>query len=408
MKMYRAYKTEFNLNNKQRSLMEQCAGLARFTYNWALDKRIKEYESTKKFLTAYDLQKKLNSLKKTEFQWMYDYSKSIPQSETVNVERAFQNFFRRVKQKKGKVGFPKFKSKHKDLQSFRVEGIIHVESNKIKLPRIGWLKLHESNYLPTKNVKILSATVSKKAGRWFVSVQVEIEKPETVNKNTEIIGIDLGIKTLAVTSDGTTYENPKALKSNLVKLKKIQRKYSRQCRINPKGSSNQNKTKKKLQLLHFRISNIRKDSLHKITSDIVKTKQAKLIVIEDLNVSGMMKNRKLSRAISDCGLFEFRRQLEYKCSWENIQLITADRFFPSSKTCSCCGQVKDELPLSERTYHCDCGLVIDRDLNAAINLRNYHAGSSSVKVCGEDVSLSDKQFSKKQKENRKSKKLYAI
>ena len=219
MKINRAYKTELKLNNKEKSLMLQYCGLARFTYNWALAKRMEEYKETKKYSNAIKQHRELNILKKTDFAWMYDYSKSVPQNELRNLDLAFANFFRRVKSKKGKAGFPKFKAKKKDNKSFRLDGAVKVSANKIKLPRIGWLRLKEKNYIPTENIKILSATISYLGGKWFVSVQVEEEIVESIRDYTETIGIDLGIKTLAVCSNGEIFENPKALKNNLVKQK---------------------------------------------------------------------------------------------------------------------------------------------------------------------------------------------
>ena len=383
MKVNKAYKTELKLNNKEKTLMLQYCGLARFTFNWALNKRIEEYKLTGKSSTAISQHRELNLLKQNDFSWMYGYSKSCPQNELRNLDAAFNNFFRRVKSKKGKAGFPKFKSRKKDNKSFRLDGAIKILDNKVKLPRIGWLRLYEKYYIPTESIKILSATVSYHGTKWFISIQAEQDIVENTNEYTENIGIDLGIKTLAVCSNGELFENPKALRNNLVKLARIQRKFARQCRMNKGGSKNQNKTKTKLQKLHYHTSEIRKDCLHKMTTSLVKTNPEK-IVIEDLNVSGMMKNRKLSRAISDLGMYEIKRQLEYKCKWNGIKLVIADRFFPSSKLCSCCGTTNTELTIADREWTCTCGTTHDRDFNAAVNLKNY-AVSSTVKVCGENV-----------------------
>ena len=261
------------------------------------------------------------------------------------------------------------------MGSFRLTGTIKVASNYVQLPRLGKLRLKEHNYLPL-NAKILSATVSERAGRWFVSLQVE-EVLETKFKPEAIIGVDLGIKTLATCSDGQTFANPKALKTNLEKLKRRSRQLSRKV----KGSKNRKKAAKRLAKMYQQIANIRKDSLHKITTHLTKTKSK--IVIEDLNVSGMMKNRKLSRAISDIGLFEFRRQLEYKGKWYGCEIILADRFFPSSKSCSSCGWIKKDLTLADRTFVCDsCELEIDRDLNASLNLESYTVSSTGINAYG--------------------------
>ena len=238
----RAFKTEISVNNKQNSLLLQHLGCARFAYNWALNIKKEAFDKKEKIPNAIELHRELNKLKKTDYPWMYNSSKSSPQNALRDCDKAFQNFFTRCKKKvKGKKGFPKFKSKKNDKQSFRLDGAISVESGCIKLPRIGKLKLAEKDYIPT-DCKILSATVSKKAGRWFVSVQVETPDREPTNAINDVIGVDLGIKTLATCSDGTTYENPKALKKNLNKLKLKQRQLSRK----KKGSKNYGKAKQKL------------------------------------------------------------------------------------------------------------------------------------------------------------------
>jgi putative transposase len=302
---------------------------------------------------------------------MYGSSKSSPLNALRDCDKAFQNFFTRCKKKvKGKKGFPKFKSKKNEKQSFRLDGAISVSLNYIKLPRIGKVRLVESNYIPT-DCKILCAYVSRKANKWFVSVQVEVADKEIFIAPNKVVGVDLGISKLATCSDGTIYENPRALKNNLKKLKRIQRQFSRK----KKDSNNKKKTKSKLSKLHYKISNIRKDCLHKITSKIVHENQ--VIVLEDLKVSNMMKNHHLAQAISDVGLYEFRRQIEYKAKWNNRKVIFADTFYPSSKLCSSCGHKKKDLKLADRIYECQiCNLKIDRDLNASKNLVKLYTGSS--------------------------------
>jgi len=394
----RAYKTQLIVNNKQSSLLVQSLGCARWAYNFALEKKKEAFDKKEKIPSAIDLHKELNKLKKTDIPWMYLSSKTSPQNALRDCDRAFQNFFTRCKKKvKGKKGFPKFKSKKNDKQSFRLDGVISVESGCIKLPRIGKLKLAEKDYIPT-DYKIFSATVSKKAGRWFVSVQVEAPDKEPMGTTNDVIGIDLGIKVLATCSDGTTYENPRALKSNLKKLKSRQRQLSKK----QKGSKNYGKAKQKLAKLHNHISNIRKDCLHKITIKIIR--ENKTIVLEDLKVSNMVKNHCLAQAISDVGLHEFRRQVEYKAKWSGRKVIFADTFFASSKLCSCCGWKNTELKLSDRIFECKiCNNRIDRDLNASINLKNL-AVSSTVTACGEQSSSDENlvSCSEKQEFNKKS------
>lgn len=364
MLIQRGYKTEIQPNNKQKTLLAKNAGAARYAYNWALNLKKHAFENKTKIPNAIELHRELNKLKQTDLPWMYEVSKCSPQEALRNCDTAFTNFFRRCKQKKkGKKGFPRFKSKKNGLGGFRLTGTIKVSESHVQLPRLGKIKLKETNYFPTE-AKILSAAVSERAGKWFVSIQVEEEiHPSTKPKNE--VGVDLGIKTLATISDGELFDNPKALRSRLERLQRLSRRLSRKV----KGSKNRKKAARKLAKLHYKISCIRKDTLHKLTTFLTKTKSK--IVIEDLNVSGMMKNRKLSRAIADLGLFEIRRQLDYKGKWYGCEIVVADRWFPSSKKCSSCGSLKNDLQLSDRVYECDCGLSIDRDVNAAINLKNY-------------------------------------
>jgi putative transposase len=391
MQIQRAYKTELKLNNKERSLLAGCAGAARYVWNWGLRQKIDEYEASGNSPSYYELHRRLNRLKKGELSWLYQYSKTIPQESLRDLDRAFVNFFRRVKENgqknKGedeKPGFPRFKSRKQRRGRFRVWGSIHVEDGRIKLPRIGWLRLKEKGYLPISGVKILSATISERGNRWFVSLQVEEEIAER-QATGQAIGIDLGLNHMAVTSAGQIYENPKALKQALKRLARLQRELHRR----QPGSRNRAKTRAKIARLHYRISCLRQEAIHQATSAIVArtkpdTQRPSVVVIETLNVKGMMRNRKLARSIADVGMGEFGRQIRYKCDWYGISLLEADRWFPSSKQCSRCGQRKESLTLSERTYDCpNCGLIIDRDLNAAINLKQLSTASSAgSEACG--------------------------
>lgn len=380
----RAHKVQLDVNNKQQTLLLQHIGCARWTYNWALAKKKESFDKKEKIPNAIELHRELNRLKQTDYPWFYESSKSSPQNALRDCDKAFQNFFTRCKKKvKGKKGFPKFKSKKNEKQSFRLDGAISVESDCIKLPRIGKLKLAEKGYIPT-DCKILFATVSKLAGKWFVSVQVETSDKEHSDAKNEVVGIDLGIKTLATCSDGTTYENPKALKKNLKRLKRKQKQLSRK----KKGSKNYGKAKQKLAKLHYHISNIRKDCLHKVTSKIIDENQ--VIVLEDLKVSNMMKNHCLAQAIGDVGLHEFRRQIEYKAKWNNRKVIFADTFYASSKLCLCCGWKNSDLKLTDRIFECKvCDNKIDRDFNASLNLKQIYTGSSSGIYASGDGSSSN-------------------
>jgi putative transposase len=273
--------------------------------------------------------------------------------------------------------YPRFKTKKKGLGSFRLTGRIVVSEKAIVLPRLGRLRLKERGYLPTGGAQILSATVSEQAGQWYVSVQVEQEQTVPLNGGP-VVGIDLGVKNLATLSDGTVIPNPRHLKRRLKKLKRLQRVVSRR----QKGSKNRKKAAKQLAKQHRQIRNQRHNTLHQVTTRLAKTKS--VLVIEDLNVSGMLKNHRLAQAIGDVGFYEFKRQLLYKAAWYSAQLILADQWGPSSKTCSGCGWRDAELTLSDRTFHCaQCGLVLDRDLNAALNLVHLAGSSSdSQNACG--------------------------
>ena len=398
--IYKSYKVELDPTNVQITNMKKNIGAARFAYNWGLNKKEEAYKQKIKRPSAVDLNRELNLLKKTEIPWAYECSKCSFQEALRDLDNAYKRFFDNCKKGiKGKKGFPKFKSKRNDKQSFRLTGLIYIKSGRIGLPRIGKVKLKEIDYIP-KDSKIIRTTVSKKADKWFVSILTEVEHKQ-LPQNTKVVGIDLGIKTLATCSDGTTFENPKALKKNLHKLKFQQRKLSKKI----KNSKNYEKQKLKVQKIHYRISNIRKDGLHKATSKIINDNQ--VIVLEDLKVSNMMKNHKLAQAISDASFYEFRRQIEYKAKWSNRQVVFVDKFFPSSKMCSSCGQKKEDLKLSDRVYKCDCGLEIGRDLNAAKNLEQFYTGSSSgINACGDEkfmlgVQTTNRCSSKKQESNRK-------
>jgi putative transposase len=382
MLVQRAYKTELDLNDRQVTACRQHAGAARWAYNWGLRVKQEQHKFSGRSPTAIDLHRELNALKKTEVPWMYQVSKCAPQEALWNLDAAFTNFFRRCALKKqgkwrGKLGYPQFKTKKKGLGSFRLTGRIVVSEKAIVLPRLGRLRLKERGYLPTGGVSILSATVSEQAGHWYVSLQAEEEQAVPENSGP-VVGIDLGIRNLATLSDGEVIPNPRHLKRQLKKLNRLQRMVSRR----QKGGKNRKKAVQKLAKLHRRIKHQRYNTLHQVTSRLAKTKS--VLVIEDLNVSGMLKNHHLAQAIGDVGFYEFKRQLVYKASWYGSRVILADRWEPSSKRCSACGWADEDFTLSNRTFHCErCGLVLDRDLNAAINLEELAESSSdSRNACG--------------------------
>jgi putative transposase len=381
--IHRAHKTELDLNNAQITACKQHAGVARWAYNWGLTRKQETYRATGKSPSAMELHRELNVLKQTDVPWMYQVSKCAPQEALRNLDTAFTHFFRRCQLKrqgklKGNAGYPQRKTKKRGLGSFRLTGTIIVFADAIQLPRLGRLRLKERSYVPT-NAKILSATVSEYGGRWYVSVLVEQEHIAPENRGP-VVGVDLGVKTLATLSDGTTEPNPQHLRSCLKQLKRCQRAVSR----TQKGSCNRKKAVRKLETLYRHVANQRANTLHHLTSRLAKTKS--VVVIEDLNVAGMLKNHHLAQAISDVGFGEFRRQLTYKAAWYGCQVVVVSRWEPTSKTCSGCGWMDADLRLADRVFRCeDCGLVMDRDLNAAINLSKLAGSfSDSQNACGEE------------------------
>ncbi len=400
MKIIRGFKTELNLNDRQRTACMKHAGAARFAYNFALQRKEEARRVGKKVPTAIDLHRELNQLKKTEHPWFYEVSKCAPQEALRDADRAYANRHRQMEGKKagtfkGKVGRPRFKSRKRKIGSFRLTGTIRVFERHIQLPRMGRLRLKERGYLPStsaeqksanahmcaerSSARVLSATVSEHAGRWFVSVQVEIDVPDPAPATGPAVGVDLGIRTLATCSDGRTFANPRALEHAQKSLRRAQRTLARR----QKGSKNREKARHKVARLHARVANLRRDALHQATARIVaRTKpdseRPAVVVLEDLNVAGMVKNRRLARAISDVGMSEFRRQVMYKAAWTGVRVVIAPRFFASSKRCSVCHHCKDTLRLSETTYTCEaCGMVMDRDLNAARNLQQLVLSSAA-------------------------------
>ncbi len=377
MPILRAYRTELALNHQQITACKQHAGAARYAYNWGLRRKQEAYNATGKSPSAIDLHRELNALKKTELPWMYAVSKCAPQEALRNADAAYAQYFRRCHLKKagqwqGTVGYPRFKSKKKGLGSFRLTGAIHVGAATIQLPRLGRLRLKERGYLPTANAQILSATVSEQAGHWYVSVQVEQEQVVPVNTGP-VVGVDLGVKALATLSDGTVIANPKPLKRRLKKVKRLHNAMTRK----QKGSHNRKKAARKLGKQYRQIANQRQNTLHQVTTRLAKTKA--VIVIEDLHVAGMLKNYHLAQAIADVGFAEFRRQLTYKAVWYGSRVVVVSRWEPTSKCCSRCGWLDDDLTLADRVFQCaGCGLTLDRDPNAARNLERLAASSADT------------------------------
>jgi putative transposase len=365
MDILRAYKYELDPNDRQRTRLVRSAGAARFVFNWGLQQKQQARRQGRKAPNAIALHRQLNALKASHFPWLYDVSKCCGQEALRDLDRAFANFFAK------RARYPRFKSRKRGLGGFRLTGSITIQGKYVTLPRLGTLKLKEVSRVEGK---ILAATVRETAGRWFVSIQVK-QSVAVCENQAPAIGVDLGVSHLATLSNGTAFDNPKALQRNLLQLQRVSRRSARR----QKGSRRRQRLRRRLARLHFRIACLRADALHKLTTYLARNYG--VIGIEDLNVSGMLQNHSLARAISDCSFAEFRRQLTYKCLWQGSRLVVFDRFYPSSKRCSGCGAVKEELPLSERVYRCDvCGLVLDRDVNAARNLLPSESESDRTPV----------------------------
>lgn len=382
-KMIKSIKVRLNPNNKQLTKLFQYAGCARFAYNWTIAKEQKNYQQGNKFLSDSELRKEFTQLKKqSEYQWLNEVSNNVTKQAIKDACNTYKRFFR------GQCKHPKFKSKKHSTPSFYQDNIkirftdTHVKvegfsmSKKQNKQKLNWIKLCEKGRIPTE-CKYMNPRFTYDGLYWYVSVGIEVDDNTTL-PSSEGIGIDLGIKDLAICSDRNTYKNinkTQRIKKLEKRKRRLQRSISRRCEKNKKGvsyckTSNIIKREKELLKVTKRLTNIRHDHLHQTTSEIINRKP-RFICIEDLNVSGMMKNRHLSTAVQQQGFYEFRRQIEYKSVWNNIQVIIADRFFPSSKLCSCCGSIKKDLKLSDRIYKCECGNVIDRDFQAALNLKRY-------------------------------------
>ena len=381
--MIKSIKVQLSPNNKQLTKLFQYASCTRFAYNWALAREQENYKQGNKFLQDGELRKEFTQLKKQEdYKWLNKISNNVTKQAIKDACNSYKRFF------KGLSKYPKFKSKKHSKQSFYQDNVkiqftdTHVKiegfasSKRPNKQKLNWIKLCEKGRIPT-NCRYMNPRITFDGLHWWVSVSVEVDGNTDI-PTSEGIGIDLGLKDLAVCSDGNTYKNinksPKVKKLEK-KKRRLQRSISRKYNMNKRGESykktrNIIKGEHKLLKVIKRLTNIRCNHLHQITSKIVKRKPS-FICIEDLNVSGMMKNKHLSRAIQQQGFYEFRRQIKYKSVWNNIPVIIADRFFPSSKLCSCCGVIKKDLKLSDRIYRCDCGNVIDRDYQASLNLKMY-------------------------------------
>ncbi|MCQ1528587.1 RNA-guided endonuclease InsQ/TnpB family protein [Lutispora saccharofermentans] len=372
--MITALKVRLEPNNKQKSKLFQSAGTARWAYNWTLTKQEENYKNGGKLVKDGDLRKELTLLKQTEeYKWLNNYSNNITKQAVKDACDAYYKFFKKLADK------PKFKSRKKSQPKFYQDTEkIKFKNGKVRIEKIGWVRLSEKYRIP-EDTKYINPRVKFDGVHWYLSVGIEVEQ-EPIELTGESIGIDVGVKDMAICSNiEQPYKNinkTKIVKKLEKKLRRLQRKISNKYEINREGrsyvkTSNIIKLEKNIRKLHKRLDNIRTDNRHKVTTEIVKTKPSR-IVMENLNISGMMKNKHLSKAVAQQGLYEFKQMMQYKCQKNGIEFVEADKWYPSSKTCSECGHMKTKLSLSEREFKCECcGSVIDRDKNAAINLSRY-------------------------------------
>jgi putative transposase len=407
-----AYRYALNPTPRQEQRLRSHAGASRFAWNWGLDRCQERYAAEGKWYSAADLHRMWNVAKKVSpaLSWWGENSKCVYQEAFRDLERALREF---IKSKKGerkgrRLGYPKIKKRGKCRDSFRFSsGTMRCERSAVTLPRLGTITTHESTRklargLEAATARILSATVSRTAQRWYVSFQVEVQRtiPAQHARPGSAIGVDLGVTRL-LTGVGDRGEviavpGPKAFRSSLRRLRRTSRAHSRKA----KGSANRRKATARLARVHVRVASRRADALHKATTELASRYQT--VVIEDLNITGMLANRRLARAVADQGFYVARRMLAYKTTWNGGQLIVADRWYPSSKMCSRCGWRKPSLTLNERVFCCKaCGLVLDRDVNAAINLLKLATGTASgagtgpgdgAYACGAQVRPADGRF----------------
>ncbi|MBV7337023.1 transposase [Chloroflexi bacterium TSY] len=360
----RAHKIRLNPTDEQEVYFRKAAGTARFAYNWALN----QWKGHKELFPEQPhgvmaIKKDLNHIKYSKFPWMLEVAKDVIENALANLGRALKNYF---DSKEGKcegprVGFPRFKSKKHSKRSFGLNNDkFRVDGHWIRIPKLGWVNMAEELRFAGK---IMSGVVSETGGKWYVSITVQIDQAEPIRHPVASVGIDLGLKTLATLSDGEAFENQKRLRSELNKLKRLNRELARR----QEGSNRWWKTKRRLQRFHARIRNRRQDAIHKMTTQIAKT--YRLVGLEALNVKGMQRNRRLALSVADAAMGEITRQLLYKSEWFGGTVQQIGRFYASSKTCNACSHINQDLTLSDRQWTCTgCGVIHDRDWNAAKNI----------------------------------------
>ena len=372
--MKRAYKYKLKPTVKQQKQLSKCFGCARFIYNWGLALKTKAWKEEQKHLSYFDIAKVLTNIKQTEeYKWLQDVPNETLQQSLRNLENAYTLFF------KAKKGFPNFKSKHKSREAAKFISAVHFdfENWKVKVPKCGWVKICLNKPFNQTMSKQGTLTIYKdKCGEYWCVILVETNepiKPKTKVCAEAAVGIDLGIKDLAILSDGTKYPNPKYLEKTEKRLSKLQRKHSRTM----KGSNRREAARLKMAKCYRKIVNQRTDYLHKLTADLVNKYDT--ICLENLNVEGMMKNHNLARCIQSASWSEFVRQLNYKAEWNGKNVVFIGRFEPSTKTCSACGYINKDITLKDREWTCpQCGAHHDRDVNAAINIKAFALNQQSL------------------------------
>ncbi|MCL5116464.1 MAG: transposase [Firmicutes bacterium] len=386
--MILAHKIALDPNDVQETYFRKAAGTARFAYNWALNQWQQQYDAWKADSSLPKpsdaaLRRQLNAIKREQFPWMLEITKNAPQMAIIHLGQAFKNFFA------GTAEYPTFKKKGRHDSFSLTNDQFTVKGRKVHIPKLGWVRMHETLRFVGK---VVEGTISRTADCWFLSITVEMPDLHSVRReNQAVVGVDLGVSALATLSTGEKVAGPKAYSATLKKLRQLSQHFSRQMEAAkvraglkpgepiPKGmhipwSENMRKTQRRIARLHARIANIRANTLHQLTTDLVE--RFDVIAIEDLNVAGMLKNHPLARAIADMGFGEFRRQLEYKAAQRGKTVIVVNRWYPSSKTCASCGYKIPKMPLAVREWTCPkCHTHHDRDINAAINLRRVAESS---------------------------------
>jgi putative transposase len=374
-----AHRIRLDPNNVQATQLARVAGVARFAYHWALVEWQRQYAAHKAdparpAPSQLSLRRQLNAIKREQFPWMLEVTKNAPQMAIIHLGRAFENFFAK------RARYPSFRRKGRDDRFTLSNDLFKVDDRRMRIPKLGWVRMRE---ILRFTGRIVSAAVSRAAGHWYASITVDApDRSLTPAENQGAVGVDLGVSALATLSTGEVVTGPKPLRTLLERVRRLGRALSRKV----KGSRNRAKAKLKLARLHKHIANTRRDALHKLTTSI--TRRFHTIGIEDLNVSGMLGNRRLARSIADMAWYEARRQFNYKAAWRGGRVVVADRWYPSSKTCSCCGYRLATLELGLRKWTCPaCGTVHDRDHNAAVNLKDMAVSSTATACGGEGAGL---------------------